>query len=101
MPTYEEVLQRLETFSLQNAANRNAAMGKIEEFMNEIRPQIDQVLRENPNLSQEEKEAFDKKEEAIFNQLEQQFPPNGGRRKQRRSRRRLTKKRKSRRNRRT
>jgi hypothetical protein len=84
--TYNSVIQKLNAFSLANAADRNTAETKVEEFMNEIRPEIDQVLRENPNLSAEQKRAIDEKEAAVHQQLTQQFPVAGGRRLRKKSR---------------
>lgn len=78
--TYNSVIQKLNSFSLANAANRDSAIEKIEEFMNEIRPEIDEVLRknkENPVLTEQQKRAFDEKEAAIHTQLNTQF---GGKR---------------------
>lgn len=74
MPSYQEVIQELDAFSLANAANRNDAIGRVETFMDYIRPRIDQVLRENPNLTAEQKRAFDEKESRIFDTVENQFP---------------------------
>lgn len=76
-PSYNSVIQKLTSFTVANAANRGAAEAMVEEFMNEIRPEIDQVLRENPNLTQEQKRALDEKEAAIHAQINLQF---GGKR---------------------
>lgn len=83
MPSYQEVIQELDAFSLSDAVGRNNAIGRIETFMNHIRPRIDQVLRENPNLTAEEKSAIDEKEGRIFETVNSQFPSGqsqGGRR---------------------
>ena len=91
-PSYDEVLQELESFSLANATNHMNAVTRYSDFMDHIRPRIDEVIRSNPNLTQEQKRAFDEAEERISRTLETQFPnpnanpaPNqGGRRKSRR-----------------
>jgi hypothetical protein len=78
--TYNSVIQKLNAFTLTNAANRADAEAKVEEFMNEIRPEIDEVLRKNkvnPVLTAEEKRAFDEKEARIFNEVTTQFPVPG------------------------
>lgn len=105
--TYNSVVQKLNAFSLANAANHNAAAVKLGEFMNEIRPEIDEIY---PNLSQEQKRAIELKEGAIHKQMMNQFPrpaanivaPNGGgkRRKTRASKLRRKKQKKTRSNRR-
>jgi hypothetical protein len=93
--TYESVIQKLNSFTLSNAANRAAAEAKVEEFMNDIRPEIDQVLRENPNLTEEQKRAFDEKEAKIFREVNTQFA-QGGRRKTRAAKLRRRKQKKTR-----
>jgi hypothetical protein len=91
-PSYDEVIQELDSFSLANATNHMNAVTRFSEFMDHIRPRIDEVIRSNPNLTAAQKRAFDEKEERIFSTLQTQFPnpnanpvPNqGGRRKSRR-----------------
>jgi hypothetical protein len=81
--TYNSVVQKLNAFSLANAANHNAAVAQLEEFTNEIEPEIDQIY---PNLSLQQKEAIRQKKAAIHQQMMNQFPrpaanvvaPNGG-----------------------
>ena len=99
--TYEEVLNELQAFSLANAVNRNAALERVEEFINEIRPKIDQVLRENPNLTDAQKRAFDIAEGRIHNGVNTSHPKQanqggGRRRKTRAARLRKLKQRKTR-----
>jgi hypothetical protein len=79
--TYQSVLDELNAFSLSDATNRDDAMERVSNFMDEIRPKIDQVLRENPNLTAEEKREFDKGEKRIFNELDTQFAQGGRRHK--------------------
>lgn len=93
--TYESVIQKLNSFTLSNAANRAAAEAKVEEFMNEIRPEIDQVIRENPNLTEEQKRVFDEKETKIYKEVNTQFA-QGGRRKTRAAKLRRRKQKKTR-----
>jgi hypothetical protein len=96
--TYNSVIAKLNSFTLSNAANRAAAEAKVEEFMNEIRPEIDQVLRENkenPVLTEEQKRAFDEKEAKIFREVNTQFA-QGGRRKTRAAKLRRRKQKKTR-----
>ena len=79
--TYNSVIQKLANFSLAAAVNRAEAESMVEEFHNEISPEIDQVLRENPNLTDEQKRKFDELQAAIHAQINSQFPAEGGRRK--------------------
>jgi hypothetical protein len=81
--TYQSVLGELNNFNLSDAVDRDDAINKVSEFMDKIRPKIDQVIRENPNLSAEEKRKFDEREAAIHGEINTQFPGGGRRRKSR------------------
>ena len=96
MATYNSVIQKLNSFSLANAADRGAAEAMVEEFMDEIRPEIDEVLRENPNLTEEQKRALDEKEARIHREVNTQFAQGGRRRKTRAARLRKHKQKKTR-----
>ena len=78
--TYNSVIQKLNSFTLANAADRAEAEARVEAFMDEIRPEIDEVLRENPNLTEEQKRALDQKEARIFREVNTQFAQGGRRR---------------------
>ena len=89
--TYQSVLDELNAFTLSNAADRDDAIQRVTEFMDLIRPKIDQVLRENPNMPVEQTRAFDIAEKRIFETVDTQFPNandagEGGRRRKRRAR---------------
>lgn len=88
--TYQSVLDELNGFTLSNATDREDAIQRVTEFMDLIRPKIDQVLRENPNMPVEQTRAFDIAEKRIFEEVDTQFPNandagEGGRRRRRRS----------------
>ena len=78
--TYNSVIQKLNAFTLANAVDRAAALDKVEKFMDEIRPEIDEVHRANPNLTVEEKRVLDEKEARIFREVNTQFAQGGRRR---------------------
>ena len=94
--TYNSVIQRLANFSLAAAANREQAEAMLEAFHNDINPDIDEVLRENPNLTYEQKRRIDELQSAIHTQINTQFPAQGGRlrRRERKNRTRAAKLRK-------
>ena len=75
---YLSVLTELQTFSIANAANREEAIEMVADFMDDIRPRIDDVLRDYRDvLSDAQKRAFDEAEEAIHHQIAAQFPEPG------------------------
>jgi hypothetical protein len=72
--SYNELINKLMSFHVENAVNRARAEEKLENFLNEVRPEIDQVLRENASLTAEQRAAIDERESELFAKVNARFP---------------------------
>jgi hypothetical protein len=80
MNEYQSIINELANFSVAEAQNRDEAEDLHVEFLNIIRPRINDLLQanellpENQQLSEDDKRWIDDLENAIFEQVNQLFP---------------------------
>jgi hypothetical protein len=84
MATYNSVAEKLNSFTLDGAANRGAAIEKLETFLDECRGDFKEVMR--GGVTDEQKNELEKKQKALFAQINAKFPAaEGGGRKGRKN----------------
>lgn len=85
MATYNSVAAKLNSFNLDGATTRDAAIEKLETFLNECRGDFKEVMR--AGVTDEQKNNLEKKQKALFALVDATFPAaEGGGRKGRKRR---------------